>query len=74
MSLDIGSPDEQRWLCFAASSVVERASALVGHEAIQMHGAMGATEELVVSHCNSRLVVQMRLLQSWRESDVVIPE
>ena len=74
LSLDIGSPDEQRWLCFAASSVVERASALVGHEAIQMHGAMGATEELVVSHCNSRLVVQMRLLQSWRESDVVIPE
>ena len=74
LSLDTGSPAEQRWLCFAASSVVERASALVGHEAIQMHGGMGATDELVVSHCNSRLVVQMRLLQSWRESDVVLPE
>lgn len=74
VSLDTGTATEQRWLSFAASSVVERAAALVGHEAIQMHGGMGATDELVVSHCNSRLVVIGRQLHGWCEANVELPE
>lgn len=74
VSLDTGTATEQRWLSFAASSVVERAAALVGHEAIQMHGGMGATNELVVSHCNSRLVVIGRQLHGWCEANVELPE
>ena len=74
LNLGTGSAAEQRWLSFAASSVVERAAALVGHEAIQMHGGMGVTDELVVSHCNSRLVVLVRQLQNWCEADVELPE
>ncbi|WP_123366600.1 acyl-CoA dehydrogenase family protein [Pseudomonas brassicacearum] len=74
LNLGTGSVAEQRWLSFAASSVVERAAVLVGHEAIQMHGGMGVTDELVVSHCNSRLVVLVRQLQNWCEADVELPE
>jgi alkylation response protein AidB-like acyl-CoA dehydrogenase len=74
LHLGTGSAAEQRWLSFAASSVVERAAALVGHEAIQMHGGMGGTDELVISHCNSRLVVLVRQLQNWYEADVELPE
>lgn len=74
LSLDTGSAAEQRWLSFAASSVVERAAALVGHESMQMHGGMGVTDELLISHCNSRLVVQLRQLESWREADVELLE
>ncbi|WGT27997.1 acyl-CoA dehydrogenase family protein [Pseudomonas marginalis] len=74
LNLGTGSVAEQGWLSFAASSVVERAAALVGHEAIQMHGGMGVTDELVISHCNSRLVVLMHQLQNWCEADVELPE
>lgn len=65
-----------RWLTRAAALVVERAAARIGHEAIQMHGGMGVTDELPVSHYNNRLVVLTRQLQSWIDmnADVVEPE
>lgn len=48
-----------------AAWIVERAACRIGHEAIQMHGGMGATEELAVSHLNARLVVLTRLVRAW---------
>jgi alkylation response protein AidB-like acyl-CoA dehydrogenase len=58
------------WLRFAATSVIERSADKVGHEAIQMHGGMGVTDELVVSHYNNRLVVLVRMLHAWVDQDV----
>ena len=49
----------------ALPRVVSRAGQQVGQEAIQMHGGMGVTDELVVSHCNARLQVDASLLQAW---------
>jgi alkylation response protein AidB-like acyl-CoA dehydrogenase len=57
-------------LRFAAASVIERSAGKVGHEAIQMHGGMGVTDELVISHYNNRLVVLVRMLQAWVDQDV----
>lgn len=52
----------------ALPRVITSAARLVGQEAIQMHGGMGLTEELVVSHCNARLQVIRTLLQPWLET------
>ncbi|CAB3735741.1 acyl-CoA dehydrogenase family protein [Paraburkholderia rhynchosiae] len=70
ISIDEGTSEDQAWLRFAAASVVERAARLIGHEAIQMHGGMGVTDELIVSHCNARLVVLTRLIRAWVDEEV----
>jgi len=68
----IDSEDAARiaWLRFAAPAVVTRCAAKVGHDAIQLHGGMGVTDELVISHGNSRLVVLSRLLARWAAQPV----
>jgi alkylation response protein AidB-like acyl-CoA dehydrogenase len=63
--IDASDRQEIAWLCYAAPSVVARCAERVGHEAIQMHGGMGVTDELMVSHYNSRLVVANKLLERW---------
>lgn len=63
-SADGGDLARQAWLRFAAALVIERTAPKVAHEAIQMHGGMGVTDELAVSHCNARLVVLVKLLQA----------
>lgn len=40
--------------------IAERAL-LIGHEAIQMHGGMGVTDELVVGHAHKRVLLLSRL-------------
>lgn len=51
-----GSDDARR--CLHASKVmVGRVTRLIGGEAIQMHGGMGITDELVVGHAVKRLMV-----------------
>jgi alkylation response protein AidB-like acyl-CoA dehydrogenase len=40
----------------AAKVVVGQACRLVGQQAVQLHGGMGVTDELAVSHCFKRLV------------------
>lgn len=65
VAIDGAGGGEPRWMASAAASVVERAAGLIGHEAIQMHGGMGATEELPISHLNARLVVLTRLIRAW---------
>ncbi|RJG03188.1 acyl-CoA dehydrogenase family protein [Noviherbaspirillum sedimenti] len=64
-SIDDGTAGDQAWLRFAATSVIERAAEKIGHEAIQMHGGMGLTEEFGVSHYNARLVAVTRMLRTW---------
>ena len=51
----------------ALARLAARASRHIGHEAIQMHGGMGVTEELVVSHYNARLQVLGGALRAWCE-------
>lgn len=59
----------------ALPRIVTQAGKRIGQEAIQLHGGMGATEELVVSHCNARLQVDATLLQPWlREPVPATPE
>jgi alkylation response protein AidB-like acyl-CoA dehydrogenase len=40
----------------AAMAFIDEHAVRVGHEAIQMHGAMGLTDELAVSHYHKRIV------------------
>ncbi|WP_124617770.1 acyl-CoA dehydrogenase family protein [Burkholderia sp. Bp9143] len=71
-ALDKAQSDRIRWLRYAVPSVIARCSACVGHDAIQMHGGMGVTDELIVSHCNSRLVVLSKLLERWSTGSVAV--
>lgn len=70
LCLEQGDAVEAAWLAHAAMLVVKRAAARIGHEAIQMHGGMGVTDELVVSHYNNRLVVLGSQLQGWVQQDI----
>jgi alkylation response protein AidB-like acyl-CoA dehydrogenase len=64
----LGSADQDDLprLAFSAALVVDKAARLVGHEAIQMHGGIGVTDELMVSHHNARLAVITGMLRHWR--------
>lgn len=73
-ALESEANDVLEWLAYAAYRVTERASRLVGQEAIQMHGGMGVTDELIVSHYNNRLVVRVRQLQACVNHDVQVVE
>jgi len=64
-AIDAGDTARIQWLRYAAPAVAARSGRRVGHEAIQMHGGMGVTDELVISHYNSRLVVLERLVARW---------
>ena len=46
----------------AAKGYISQAAMEVGQDAIQMHGAMGTTEELIVSHGHKRLLYLQSLL------------
>lgn len=63
----LDSDDETRKtpLRRALPRIVSSAGRRIGQEAIQLHGGMGVTEELVISHCNARLQVTATLLQDW---------
>lgn len=50
-----GSADEAHWACSAAKVQVADAARFVGQQAIQLHGGMGVTEEMAVSHYFKRL-------------------
>ena len=47
--------DERRRALSAAKVVVSEAARFVGQQAVQLHGGMGMTDELKVSHCFKRL-------------------
>jgi len=55
-SADEGSADALRDL-LALKVMVGKAGRLIGAEAVQMHGGMGMTDELVVGHAMKRLMV-----------------
>ena len=50
-----GTADEAHWACSAAKVQVSDAARFVGQQAIQLHGGMGVTEEMAVSHYFKRL-------------------
>jgi alkylation response protein AidB-like acyl-CoA dehydrogenase len=56
-SMKVDSPDaaERRRCVSAAKELIGRAGRSVAHEAVQMHGGMGMTEELSVGHYFKRL-------------------
>jgi len=51
-----GDPRERRRALSAAKVVVGQACRYVGQQAVQLHGGMGVTDELAVSHCFKRLL------------------
>lgn len=53
-ALDAGAPDRSA-LASAAKALVDDAARKIGHEAVQMHGGMGVSDELDVSHYMRRL-------------------
>ncbi|MBK7684985.1 MAG: acyl-CoA dehydrogenase family protein [Rhodocyclaceae bacterium] len=50
-----GTAAEAHWACAAAKVQVGDAARFVGQQAIQLHGGMGVTEEMAVSHYFKRL-------------------
>jgi alkylation response protein AidB-like acyl-CoA dehydrogenase len=48
---------ERRRAVSGAKAYIGQAARLVGHEAVQMHGAMGVVDDLIVSHYFKRLTV-----------------
>ena len=67
--LDDGAGAEAKaTLQSALARVAARAGAHIGQEAIQMHGGMGVTEELVVSHYNARAQVLRGWLLAWTQA------
>lgn len=52
-----GDVTERRWACAAAKVLVCESARLVGQQAVQLHGGMGVTDELNVSHYFKRLTV-----------------
>jgi len=71
--LDGGSLAEQRWRCFASLSVVTAAGTKVGQDSIQLHGGMGVTDELIVSHYNARLLTLARQIRNAVSHDITPP-
>ena len=56
MSSGEGSPRERRRALSAAKVIVGQACRFVGQQAVQLHGGMGVTDEIAVSHAFKRLV------------------
>jgi alkylation response protein AidB-like acyl-CoA dehydrogenase len=57
-----GDPGERRRALSAAKVTVGQACRFVGQQAVQLHGGMGVTDELAVSHAFKRLVaIEMAL-------------
>ena len=54
-------PQRQRAIMGAAAHVIA-AGRQISHEAVQMHGGIGLTDELAVSHYFKRIMVVNRLL------------
>lgn len=50
------SPEERRSAVSAAKAFIGRAAHLMGQEAVQMHGGMGMTDELIIGHLFKRAV------------------
>ena len=50
-----GDVEVAHWACAAAKVQVGEAARFVGQQAIQLHGGMGVTEEMAVSHYFKRL-------------------
>ncbi|HEX5649629.1 MAG TPA: acyl-CoA dehydrogenase family protein [Steroidobacteraceae bacterium] len=66
----------------AAKAFVDRQGVRVGHEAMQMHGAMGLTDELAISHYHKRILCNAGLYggpdaqldRLWRDWPVGDPQ
>jgi len=62
-----GAPDERRSMMMAVARVVaDTAGRKVGNEAVQLHGGMGVSDELVVSHYFRRLAA---IRGEWGNAD-----
>jgi alkylation response protein AidB-like acyl-CoA dehydrogenase len=65
LSLD-GPADRRARACWGAKAKIGRMSRLVGQEAIQLHGAIGTTEELAIGGYVKRLLAYETLFGSTR--------
>jgi hypothetical protein len=58
--LDTRPDDRTQRIAGAKSFIAERALK-IGHEAIQMHGGMGVTDELIIGHAHKRVLLLSKL-------------
>ncbi|MFT3803967.1 MAG: acyl-CoA dehydrogenase [Burkholderiaceae bacterium] len=65
-SLDAERPERIR-LVSSAKAFVSRAGRALGEQSVQLHGAVGMTDEIEVGHCYKRLAAQANLFgdESW---------
>jgi alkylation response protein AidB-like acyl-CoA dehydrogenase len=54
---DSDDPAERRRSVSGAKAYIGQAARLVGQQAVQMHGAMGVVDEIIVSHYFKRLTM-----------------
>jgi len=59
--------DERKKASSGAKVQIGKSGRFVGQEAVQLHGGMGMTDELIVGHLYKRLMVLSRLYgdESW---------
>jgi len=57
MRASLSRPHEREAAGLAAKAYVARAGVALGEEAIQLHGGMGVTDELLVGHAHKRLLL-----------------
>ena len=78
MAVAAGDAPQRRRLVSAAKVLASQQGRLLGLSAIQMHGAMGMTDECRISHCAKRLMVIGQLFgdASWhlRQVPAGLPE
>ena len=67
VTLNLGAPkDERARAAAAAKATISRAARFVGQNAVQLHGAMGMTEELAIGHFFKRLTA---IQYEWGTAD-----
>src|SRR5690606_35643767 len=73
MAVEADEPMQRRRLVSAAKVLVSQQGRQLGLSAIQMHGAMGMTDECRVGHCTKRLMVIGPLVgvASWHLQSLV---
>lgn len=73
MAVEADEPVQRRRLVSAAKVLVSQQGRQLGLSAIQMHGAMGMTDECRVGHCTKRLMVIGQLFgdASWHLQSLV---
>ena len=65
---DHADDQERRRAVYGARAFIAKASIELGHEAMQMHGGMGVTDELIIGHAHKRLLMLSRFPNDYGDA------